>query len=794
MPLQNTQLFFSKAVGICILALFVTLLTFIPTADAATQNITGYLDGLQPQKPQLYGWVADTNNQSKALKVEISYGSTNTYTNVTIATTTTANLSSPDVVTVAGIAGKHRFLWNIPKTFAGTSHYWFAHAIKDDGTKVPLLTSPKKISLPATIFPETPLLPIDTKTKTFIEETYKLILGRTPETSGLNVWSQPLIKKEATGVLTIWRIFSSLESRKKAFPNTETTLNTISNEEYVELLYKTVLKRASDPEGKKQHVASLVAGTKRQALFEVFVFSVESKTKNKVLFDTGLLKVRTVFPPVPPSTRVARTAFITALYQCVLKRNPDIQGLQAWLAIPEGASLETLYTRMYESPEYKKTAKESEFIDSAYSCIQGASITETERTKLTKLTTQGWTRIGIINQIVSDPTFQTIRGKKLATETGYSVVPTYPNNKAWPAWRDLVKPFTAGIRSTDVYEGTPANCANVSVYAGTPLLGDFMVSRQTQNGCDQAKWKLVGVQPTWTDNSVTFTKVNEVFNPGVSTVIGDGSTITSAYDPTAMDFAGETWIAFECAGPVIGVSACMGPLTKNKVLDIARTSVIIDASDTFANDGIYRHSASVPKLLNFKNKQYLYWTDVRRRIGVQWTTDYANAGTYLNTRGIGISYDASSKRFYPVDSTSKLIKGRFTANDSKTVIVADRDLTDPRSNRLADVGGVTTDGTYIYAVTALGGGDCLTPLSKPEGCYRNTISRTTNPLSYNTFKTNLIPESYMPTIYQAYPRFVYRADTKSTWMIGGQFTNPRKLPGQPVGKWAFPWPENIMKP
>lgn len=120
------------------------------------QNITGYLDGLHPTlSPRLYGWTADQNNQQKQLQVQIWYGPTEKLTDAKLAGTVTANLNSDDLLKNRGIAGNHRFVWPIPSTFAGTTHYWFAYAVQDNNKKVALLESPIKISIPGTAFQTT---------------------------------------------------------------------------------------------------------------------------------------------------------------------------------------------------------------------------------------------------------------------------------------------------------------------------------------------------------------------------------------------------------------------------------------------------------------------------------------------------------------------------------------------------------------------------------------------------------------------------------------------------------------
>ena len=618
----------------------------------------------------------------------------------------------------------------------------------------------------------------------FYTKTYRCVLER-------DISSSTLAMLPTITNLSFQDVYMSL------FFSDEYLTKQVSNEVYVQQLYKCILGRTPDPTGAAKWVTALVNNkNSRELTLEKFITSTEF-TQTVVPKLAVQLSVATSTVSASNTTLFGRVDFVATLYQCVLKRRPDGTGLMAWLKLPNATTFERIFTNMLTSTEYQNISSGHDFMVDAYTCIMDEPLADDARIPLNDFVKVGGTHAGLVNQIVASEAFVQGRGLRLSRQTGFSLALSYPNMKtAWPAWKDLLLPFTAGIRSRDRYAGTPESCNNVSVYAGTPLLRDFLVSRQLQNECDPGRWKLVGVQPTWSDTLVEFTKISDVFNPTASgTAIGDGTVIFSAYDPTAMDYDGKTWIAFECFSPSIGVGACMGPLTANRTLDTKQTFVMVNANEAYKND-THAHSASVPKLLSFKGKQYLYWTDVRRRLktGIPWNIDYSDTGTYLNTKGIGIAYDAQAKRFYPIDAAGQFIKGRFTPNDSRAVVVADIDTSNLRSNRVADVATVVTDGTYLYAVLAQGGGDCLAPTSLAEGCYRNTVSRTTSPLTYNTFRSNLISEEYMPKVYQAYPRFAYRYDTNSTWMIGGQFVNPLALPDQPVGKWAFPWPDNIAKP
>ena len=104
---------------------------------------------------------------------------------------------------------------------------------------------PGSVDVPEEI-PTTP----DEKIKAFVKRCYKIILGRGADETGLNNWFRYLKNKEKAASEIIDGFVNSPEFLGKKY----------SNEESVEILYKAMLGRGSDPKGKANWVAKLNAG------------------------------------------------------------------------------------------------------------------------------------------------------------------------------------------------------------------------------------------------------------------------------------------------------------------------------------------------------------------------------------------------------------------------------------------------------------------------------------------------------------------------------------------------------
>ena len=99
----------------------------------------------------------------------------------------------------------------------------------------------------------------------FVERLYQTCLGRRGDRNGQKDWVNKLLKKEITGV----------ECARCFIQSKEYTNKNLSDEEYVENLYKALMGRASDEGGKSNWLYALANGMTRDEVFAGFANSKE---------------------------------------------------------------------------------------------------------------------------------------------------------------------------------------------------------------------------------------------------------------------------------------------------------------------------------------------------------------------------------------------------------------------------------------------------------------------------------------------------------------------------------------
>ena len=316
-----------------------------------------------------------------------------------------------------------------------------------------------------------------------------------------------------------------------------------------------------------------------------------------------------------------------------------------------------------------------------------------------------------------------------------------------------------------------------------PAQINLFAGRITQDG--GATWSLALGTMNWAANTIT--NLRPVLTPPVA--IPEGKTITTAYDPSVAFFSNEFWAAFECHGTGFSgtASTCMGPLDINGVIDISRTYVAI-LGTSYLSDGLL-HSASVPKLFNHQNRLYLYWTAVNM--------DAVSPNTWHNITSWGVELEQEAgglRRLWP-----KGAGGPIASNNPLAVEVWGLGA-DNRSDTVADMFQVLTDGQYVYATGARGGSGsggadrCLTPLNSSAGCYRLSMARSNTPLGTHIFNQTVAGDGQFPSNPHEYGRIIFLPDGSSRIM--GQFLSAS--PAQqdaytiPIGFQSLPIPNGSL--
>ena len=186
-------------------------------------------------------------------------------------------------------------------------------------------------------------------TKGFVIRLYENVLGRTPDTNGLNAWVSVLQRGSNGG-----------EEVAKGFIFSNEYINKhTSDDAFVEMLYNTLLNRKSDANGRKAWVNQLTSGKEtREGIVEGFIHSDEF---NKICDAYG------IYP-------TAAEAFASRLYTKCLGRDYDKAGLKAWGNL--------LHTRQigggeaakgfFFSPEFvNKNLSDTEFVTRCYRTFLG---------------------------------------------------------------------------------------------------------------------------------------------------------------------------------------------------------------------------------------------------------------------------------------------------------------------------------------------------------------------------------------------------------------------------------------
>ena len=193
----------------------------------------------------------------------------------------------------------------------------------------------------------------------FVVRLYRNVLNREPDDGGFDYWTKGIKNKSITGSTAVKGFFLSKEITNKK----------LSNEDFVKLLYLTVLNRNADKAGLKYWVDHLNVKMTRESVINGFINSKEFG---------DLCKKYKVNRGTSGTTKNYRdksynvTAFVSRMYTKALKRNSDISGLEYWCKklLDKSATGADLVVGFFFSEEFKsKKLNNTEFVKTAYRTI-----------------------------------------------------------------------------------------------------------------------------------------------------------------------------------------------------------------------------------------------------------------------------------------------------------------------------------------------------------------------------------------------------------------------------------------
>ncbi len=200
----------------------------------------------------------------------------------------------------------------------------------------------------------------------FVKRCYNIILGRGVDETGLQGWGLAL----STGQSTAAQIINSLTE------SDEFKLKGLSNEQIVEIMYRTMLDREADAAGKQAWVDVLNQGYPVSAVVNGFSRSIEFRgICKKYGIKPGTVDAGQPTQPVAPAADMGKIkAFVSRCYEIILGRGADPDGLNGWAnALASGqAQASQIIDGFVNSPEFlNKGLSKGEQVDTLYKAMLG---------------------------------------------------------------------------------------------------------------------------------------------------------------------------------------------------------------------------------------------------------------------------------------------------------------------------------------------------------------------------------------------------------------------------------------
>jgi len=236
----------------------------------------------------------------------------------------------------------------------------------------------------------------------FVLRLYDNCLGRPGDTDGVKNWAKILIDKKQTGVQVADGFFFSNEFIAQKH----------SDEEFVSLLYKTLMDREADTDGKAFWVEALASGVSRKAVFKGFA---ESKEFTSICTSYGITRGNAEVSKDGKDRNVGCTIFVARLYTKALGRGYDTDGLNYWCnQILDGkVTVRDASTNgFFHSQEFlnKKTTNE-EYVKTLYRTFLGREAEESGLHYWLDKLNSGTSRDDVLNGFADSVEFAKIRAK-----------------------------------------------------------------------------------------------------------------------------------------------------------------------------------------------------------------------------------------------------------------------------------------------------------------------------------------------------------------------------------------------
>ena len=231
----------------------------------------------------------------------------------------------------------------------------------------------------------------------FVERLYTVALNRSSDPVGKAMWVEQLKNGTNTGANTAWGCFMSQEFLGR----------NLSDDEFLDVIYRTLFDREPDSVGKAGWLSALNNGVSREYVISGGVNSDEFTA----LCGKFGVKRGTVTPSQPRDKNLPLTSFVNRLYNKLLDRQGEAAGLNSWCSlILSGASTpkEVAYGCVF-SDEFKSKQYSNEiFVEYMYRTFFGREYDEQGKETWLSALNNGMTREEVFNGFADSAEFAQI--------------------------------------------------------------------------------------------------------------------------------------------------------------------------------------------------------------------------------------------------------------------------------------------------------------------------------------------------------------------------------------------------
>ena len=239
---------------------------------------------------------------------------------------------------------------------------------------------------------------IPNTTEGFVERLYRYCLGRGSDPVGMSTWVNVLNKRTQNGGEVAYGFLFSEEFLNK----------NLSDEQYVEILYRTFLNRKADAQGKATWMKALSDGMSRLYVMNGFSDSVEFREICKNCgFSAGKVATKE-----NRDKNQGYTAYVSRLYTMALGRGYDAKGLNDWTGLLNDGTWSAYRVAtegFFHSAEFRnKNLSNEEFVKVLYRTFLGREYDETGLRDWLNVLNSGKSRDEVIAGFANSKEFRAI--------------------------------------------------------------------------------------------------------------------------------------------------------------------------------------------------------------------------------------------------------------------------------------------------------------------------------------------------------------------------------------------------